>query len=121
MSRQVVRGIIEQEAMEQALKRIRAADELQMIGQTDLAIEAATEDEEIKKNIFRALSPHLADKTLLASNTSSISITRLASATDRPDKFAASPRVRTPTRPPSTSPSRWARRPPTRRISRPSS
>ncbi|HEY8573166.1 3-hydroxybutyryl-CoA dehydrogenase [Phenylobacterium sp.] len=87
MSRQVVRGIIDQAAMDEALKRIKPADELQTIGQTDLAIEAATEDEEVKKTIFKALSPHLGDKTLLASNTSSISITRLASATDRPDKF----------------------------------
>jgi 3-hydroxybutyryl-CoA dehydrogenase len=87
MSRQVVRGIIDQAAMDAALKRIKAADELQQIGTTDLAIEAATEDEEVKKNIFKALSPHLGDGTLLASNTSSISITRLASATDRPEKF----------------------------------
>ncbi len=87
MSRQVGRGIIDQAAMTEALKRIRPAAELQSIGQTDLAIEAATEDEEVKKTIFKALSPHLAPHTLLASNTSSISITRLASATDRPDKF----------------------------------
>jgi 3-hydroxybutyryl-CoA dehydrogenase len=87
MSRQVVRGIIDQAAMDTAMKRIQPAEELQMIGATDLAIEAATENEETKKTIFKALSPHLAEKTLLASNTSSISITRLASATDRPDKF----------------------------------
>jgi 3-hydroxybutyryl-CoA dehydrogenase len=87
MSRQVVRGIIDQAAMDAAMKRIKPAEELQMIGATDLAIEAATENEETKKTIFKALSPHLSDKTLLASNTSSISITRLASATDRPDKF----------------------------------
>ena len=85
--RQVSRGIIEPDAMEAAMKRIKPAAELQTIGATDLAIEAATEDEETKKTIFRALSPHLAPKTLLASNTSSISITRLASATDRPEKF----------------------------------
>ena len=85
--RQVSRGIIEPDAMEAAMKRIKPAGELQTIGATDLAIEAATEDEETKKTIFRALSPHLAPKTLLASNTSSISITRLASATDRPEKF----------------------------------
>src|SRR3954470_728299 len=87
MIRQVSRGLIEHTAMEEALKRIQPAAELQTIGTTDLAIEAATEDEETKKTIFKALSPHLAEKTLLASNTSSISITRLASATDRPDKF----------------------------------
>ena len=87
MSRQVVRGIIDQAAMDAGMARIKAAPELQTIGGTDLAIEAATEDEETKKTIFKALSPHLADKTILASNTSSISITRLASATDRPDRF----------------------------------
>jgi 3-hydroxybutyryl-CoA dehydrogenase len=87
MSRQVGRGVIRHEDMESALKRIRPAEELQTVGATDLAIEAATEDEAIKKTIFKALSPHLGPKTLLASNTSSISITRLASSTDRPEKF----------------------------------
>ena len=87
MVRQVSRNIIEPDAMEAAMKRIKPAGELQTIGTTDLAIEAATEDEETKKAIFRALSPHLGANTLLASNTSSISITRLASATDRPEKF----------------------------------
>jgi 3-hydroxybutyryl-CoA dehydrogenase len=87
LSRQVVRGIIDQAAMNQALAHIKTAPELQAVGKTDLAIEAATEDEELKKTIFKALQPHLADTTLLASNTSSISITRLASATDRPERF----------------------------------
>jgi 3-hydroxybutyryl-CoA dehydrogenase len=87
MSRQVLRGAVRQEDMEASMKRIRAAEELQDVGQTDLAIEAATEDESVKKTIFKALSPHLAERTLLASNTSSISITRLASSTDRPEKF----------------------------------
>ena len=87
MSRQVVRGIITQEAMDAGLKLIKPAGELQAIGKTDLAIEAATESEETKKTIFKALGPHLSAKTLLASNTSSISITRLAAATDRPDRF----------------------------------
>ncbi|WP_293678479.1 3-hydroxybutyryl-CoA dehydrogenase [uncultured Phenylobacterium sp.] len=87
MTRQVARGIIEPAAMEAAMARIKPAAELQTIGTTDLAIEAATENEETKKNIFKALGPHLGPNTLLASNTSSISITRLASATDRPDKF----------------------------------
>ena len=85
--RQVSRNIIEPDAMEAAMKRIRPVGELQAIGAADLAIEAATEDEETKKTIFKALSPYLSAHTLLASNTSSISITRLASATDRPEKF----------------------------------
>jgi 3-hydroxybutyryl-CoA dehydrogenase len=87
MSRQVVRGLISQDAMDEGLKLIKPAEELQAVGQTDLAIEAATEDEQVKKAIFQALQPHLADKTVLASNTSSISITRLASGTDRPGRF----------------------------------
>ncbi len=87
LSRQVVRGLIGQEVMDEALGRIKPADELQAIGTTDLAIEAATEDEEVKKTIFKALTPHLSDTILLASNTSSISITRLASTTDRPERF----------------------------------
>ena len=87
MTRQVARGVIEPGAMEAAFARIKPAAELQSIGTTDLAIEAATENEETKKTIFKALQPHLGANTLLASNTSSISITRLASATDRPGKF----------------------------------
>ncbi|MDP2214303.1 3-hydroxybutyryl-CoA dehydrogenase [Phenylobacterium sp.] len=87
MARQVSRGLIDQAAKDAALARIKPAAELQALGASDLAIEAATENEEVKKSIFRALSPHLGPNTLLASNTSSISITRLASATDRPERF----------------------------------
>jgi 3-hydroxybutyryl-CoA dehydrogenase len=87
MTRQVSRNLIDHTAMEAAMGRIKAAPELQSIGTTDLAIEAATENEETKKTIFRALGPHLGADTILASNTSSISITRLASVTDRPDRF----------------------------------
>src|SRR6202051_3181174 len=87
LTRQVARGIVTQDQMDAALSHIRPANELQDIGGTDLAIEAATENEETKKTIFKALGPHLSDTTLLASNTSSISITRLAAATDRPDRF----------------------------------
>ncbi|MFT4934292.1 MAG: 3-hydroxybutyryl-CoA dehydrogenase [Pseudoalteromonas distincta] len=87
LSRQVSRGLIDAAAKDAALARIKPAAELQAVGGSDLAIEAATENEEVKKSIFRALSPHLGPDTLLASNTSSISITRLASATDRPERF----------------------------------
>jgi len=87
MARQVHRGIIDDADMDAALARIRPAENLADIGAADLAIEAATENEEVKKQIFRALQPHLSESTLLASNTSSISITRLASATDRPERF----------------------------------
>ena len=87
MARQVSRGIIKDDDMHAALARIRAAPDLAQIGATDIAIEAATENEQVKKGIFAALAPHLSATTLLASNTSSISITRLASTTDRPERF----------------------------------
>ncbi len=87
LARQVGRGLIDDAAMKTALGRIKSAADLAVVGQTDLAIEAATENEEIKKSIFRSLQPHLKAETLLASNTSSISITRLASTTDRPERF----------------------------------
>jgi 3-hydroxybutyryl-CoA dehydrogenase len=83
----VSRGLISQEDMDGALTRIKPAKTLGPIGKADLAIEAATENEEIKKDIFKALGPHLSETALLASNTSSISITRLASSTDRPERF----------------------------------
>ncbi len=87
MSRQVARGVVEEIAKREAMARIRPVESLEAIGAADLAIEAATENEDIKKSIFRALQPHLSAGTLLASNTSSISITRLASATDRAERF----------------------------------
>jgi 3-hydroxybutyryl-CoA dehydrogenase len=87
LSRQVGRGIINDAAMVAALARIKPAESLVDIGAADLAIEAATEDETLKKSIFKSLAPYLTDHTLLASNTSSISITRLASNTDRPERF----------------------------------
>jgi 3-hydroxybutyryl-CoA dehydrogenase len=87
LSRQVGRGVIDDEAMRAALARIQPAESLADVGAADLAIEAATENEAVKKEIFTALAPHLTDHTLLASNTSSISITRLASNTDRPERF----------------------------------
>ena len=87
MTRQVSRGIVDEADARAAMSRIRPEPALEAVGKTDLAIEAATEDESIKKKIFAALTPHLGPATLLASNTSSISITRLASATDRPERF----------------------------------
>ena len=87
MARQVARGLIDEAAMKAALGRIRPAQFLEQVGPADIAIEAATEDEETKITIFRALQGHLGPDTLLASNTSSISITRLASVTDRPERF----------------------------------
>ena len=87
LSRQVARGSITLEAMQAALPLIKPADDMAAVCESDLVIEAATENEEVKKAIFRSLAGHLRDDTLLASNTSSISITRLASVTDRPEKF----------------------------------
>ena len=87
MDRQVSRDLISADDKSQALKRIRTTRAVEELGQCDLIIEAATEDEEIKKSIFRNLCPHVKPEALLASNTSSISITRLATATDRPDRF----------------------------------
>jgi 3-hydroxybutyryl-CoA dehydrogenase len=87
MTRQVSRGVVGELDKREAFARIRPAETLADLGDVDLAIEAATEDEETKKKIFQALQPFLRADTLLASNTSSISITRLASATDRPEHF----------------------------------
>ena len=87
LARQVSRGKITEEEMAAAMARISTTMNLPELGQTDLVIEAATEREEIKHKIFGALVPHLKPETILTSNTSSISITRLASNTDRPEKF----------------------------------
>ncbi len=87
LDRQVSRGKITAEARAAALARIRLEHDLAALGPTDLVIEAATEREPLKHQIFAALVPHLAPHTILTSNTSSISITRLASGTDRPEKF----------------------------------
>ena len=87
MARQVSRGIITDAEMQTALKRIHVAADLQAVGEADLVIEAATEDEAIKRKIFLELCPRLKKSAILATNTSSISITRLASVTDRPERF----------------------------------
>ena len=87
MSRQVGRGKIAEADMEAALARIKTTTALKDLGPSDLIIEAATERETVKQAIFEDLLPHLKPETILTSNTSSISITRLASRTDRPEKF----------------------------------
>jgi 3-hydroxybutyryl-CoA dehydrogenase len=87
MARQVSRGVITDADMHAALKRIGYAGDLARIGEADLVIEAATEDEAVKRKIFIDLCPKLKKSAMLASNTSSISITRLASVTDRPERF----------------------------------
>ncbi len=87
MDRQVSRDKITAQAQKEALARIHTTDSLIKLGPSDLIIEAATERETVKQAIFEDLLPHLAPRTILTSNTSSISITRLASRTDRPEKF----------------------------------
>jgi 3-hydroxybutyryl-CoA dehydrogenase len=87
LDRQVKRSLIEELDKKEALNRIDTGTNLDSVSDCDLVIEAATETEKIKIQIFKELCPHLSDKTIIASNTSSTSITRLASTTDRPDKF----------------------------------
>ncbi|RDC72068.1 3-hydroxybutyryl-CoA dehydrogenase [Rhodovulum sp. 12E13] len=87
LDRQVKRGRISEADRDAALRRIRTTLDLRDVGPTDLVVEAASERETIKQAIFEDLGPHLRPHTILTSNTSSISITRLASRTDRPEKF----------------------------------
>ena len=87
LSRQVSRGKIREEEKDAALGRIHMGLDYALFGDCDMVIEAATEKEEIKREIFKKLTPALRPDALIATNTSSISITRLASSTDRPGKF----------------------------------
>jgi len=87
LERQIARDIISETEAKSALGLISTTENLPDLGKTNLVIEAATEKEPVKHAIFKALVPHLSDDTILTSNTSSISITRLASGTDRPEKF----------------------------------
>ena len=87
MFRQLKAGKISEQDQVAALKRIARTIDIADLGKNDLIIEAATEDERTKQKIFESLRPHLKSDTILTSNTSSISITRLASGTDRPEKF----------------------------------
>jgi 3-hydroxybutyryl-CoA dehydrogenase len=87
MGRQIAKGVIKDEDRTKALALISYAPNMEAFGDCDLVIEAATEDEDTKHKIFAALAPYLKPTAMLASNTSSISITRLAAATDRPEDF----------------------------------
>ena len=87
LARQVASGRIADADREKALTHLRAAESIESLAACELVIESATEDEQVKRRIFAELCPVLNEDTLLATNTSSISITRLASATDRPEKF----------------------------------
>ena len=87
INRQIARGKLSEQEKTDALQRLNTAPDVSSFGTMDLVIEAVSEREEIKKSIFDDLAPVLNKNCLLATNTSSISITRLATSTDRPDKF----------------------------------
>ena len=87
MQRQAAKGAIREEEIAPALTRIHTTSTMDDLKDRDLVIEAATEDEAIKKRIFQDLCTRIAPNCLIATNTSSISVTRLAAATDRPENF----------------------------------
>jgi 3-hydroxybutyryl-CoA dehydrogenase len=87
MARQVARGKITEADKAKALTHIRTSNDIRAFAETDFIVEAATENEGLKKKIFADLCPVLKPDAILATNTSSISVTRLASSTDRPEKF----------------------------------
>jgi 3-hydroxybutyryl-CoA dehydrogenase len=87
LARQLKSGKITEEQRADALKRIKAAEKYEALEDCDLVIESAVEDEQVKRKIFVELSKIVKPEALLGTNTSSISVTRLASATNRPEKF----------------------------------
>jgi len=87
LSRQVARGKIREDEKDAALARIATSLDYALFADCDMVIEAATEKEDVKRQIFKKLTPCLRADALIATNTSSISITRLAASTDRPGKF----------------------------------
>ena len=87
LSRQVAKNIITEDARKAALDRIASAETIEGLSDCDLAIETAVEKEEVKRKIFHDVCAVLKPEAIVASNTSSISITRLAAATDRPERF----------------------------------
>jgi len=87
MDRQVKRSVLSDEERNAALGRIKTTSVLADVKDCDIVIEAATENEQVKREILKALSPVLKKGAIIATNTSSISVTRLAAATDRPEKF----------------------------------
>ena len=87
LSRQVVKKMITDDARKQALKRIVTSDTMEGLAECDLVIETAVEKEDVKRKIFHDVCAVLKPEAIVASNTSSISITRLAASTDRPERF----------------------------------
>jgi 3-hydroxybutyryl-CoA dehydrogenase len=87
LSRQVVKNMITEDARKQALDRISSTEQMDGLSDCDLVMETAVEKEEVKRKIFHDVCAVLKPEAIVASNTSSISITRLAASTDRPEKF----------------------------------
>jgi len=87
LGRMAAKGKIDDAAMQGALSRITLTPELKALSGCDLVVESATENQDIKIEIFRQLSPMMRSDAIIASNTSSISITGLAAVTDRPENF----------------------------------
>jgi 3-hydroxybutyryl-CoA dehydrogenase len=87
MDRQIKKGALTEEVKNAAIAKIKTGTDYSLFGDADLVIEAATENEAIKREIFKKLCPALKKDALIASNTSSISITRLGASSDRPEKF----------------------------------
>ena len=87
MDRQIRRGMFAEDKKWQALNKITTGTDLAMFGDCDIIIEAATENEAVKREVFKSLLPRIRPDTLLCTNTSSISVTRLAASTDRPGRF----------------------------------
>ncbi|WP_029351926.1 3-hydroxybutyryl-CoA dehydrogenase [Bosea sp. 117] len=87
MVRQIAKGLYGEAEKQVALARIEGSDNIGSLSEADLVIECAVEKEEVKRKIFAELCPHLKPEAILSTNTSSISITRLAASTDRPERF----------------------------------
>lgn len=87
LDRQIAAKKISGDEASQALNNVKTSIDLEAVANTDLIIEAVNEEEELKRKVFLSIMPYLEEHTVLTSNTSSISITRLASSTDRPEKF----------------------------------
>lgn len=87
IGRLVAKGALEEHAQHESFERLRPASSIESLAQCDLIVEAATESETLKRGIFERICPVLRPDAILATNTSSISITRLAASTDRPGRF----------------------------------
>ena len=87
LDRQISANKISGDEASKAMSLVKTSVDLEAVANTDLIIEAVNEEEELKRKVFLSITPYLGEDTVLTSNTSSISITRLASSTDRPEKF----------------------------------